>query len=89
VHPCLQASVQSQQRPPSAAKEPCLLDEQLIRNPFDNVGIPAKVLSLDERSSYETFQHKTLNVKTLRGNETDHAGNPSSLASRHFELETV
>jgi hypothetical protein len=36
----------------------------LIRNPFDNVGMPAKVRSLNERSPYEPFQRKALNLAT-------------------------
>jgi hypothetical protein len=65
------------------------VNDGFIHNPFDNVGMPAKVLSLNERRSYKTLQRKRLNVKTLRGDETDRAGKPSSFAGRHVELETV
>jgi hypothetical protein len=37
----------------------------MIRNPFDNVGMLEKELALNERTSLETLQRKTLNVRTL------------------------
>ncbi len=37
----------------------------MTKNPFDNVGILEKVLTLNGRRSFETFQRKTLNVRVL------------------------